>query len=114
VVFGLSVVGCSSSCGKSLITAIIARYFAKKGLKVSPFKVQNMSLNSYPAINGGEIALAQAMQAYSAFTEPLVEMNPILIKPLGENYCEVIVKGRSRGVLTFQEYWSRLKLSQTS
>ncbi len=110
MVFGLSVVGCSSSCGKSLITAIIARYFAKKGLKVSPFKVQNMSLNSYPAINGGEIALAQAMQAYSAFTEPLVEMNPILIKPLGENYCEVIVKGRSRGVLTFQEYWSRLRI----
>ncbi len=102
---GIVIVGTSSSCGKTFIATLLCAYFAKKGYRVAPFKPQNMSLNSYPALDGGEIALAQAMQAYAAGTNPLTAMNPVLLKPLG-GLCEVIIRGKPYAITSFSRYWS--------
>ncbi len=100
----LCVVATSSSAGKSLIVSLILYHLRRRGVRAAPFKPQNMSLNSYPSVDGGEIALAQAMQAFAAGTEPLSCMNPVLLKPLG-GLVEVVLRGRSRGLMSFAEYW---------
>ena len=105
---GLCVVATSSSAGKSIITALLAYHFRRLGYRVAPFKPQNMSLNSYPAVEGGEIAFAQAMQALAAGCMPSVRMNPVLLKPLG-GLVEVVVAGRSLGVMSFHDYWFRVR-----
>ncbi len=105
---GLAVVGTASSVGKTFLTAILLYHFRRRGYSVTPFKVQNMSLNSYPALDGGEIALAQAMQAYVAGAELSSCINPVLLKPVGR-YTEVIVRGKPIGILRFGEYWRSLK-----
>jgi adenosylcobyric acid synthase len=79
----IMVVGTTSHAGKSLITAAICRILARQGHRVTPFKGQNMALNSYVTASGGEIGFAQAFQAWAAQVEPEVEMNPILLKPQG-------------------------------
>ncbi len=104
---GLAIVGTSSSCGKTFIVTLICAYMKKIGVRVAPFKPQNMSLNSYPAVDGGEIALAQAMQAYAAGTEPLTAMNPVLIKPFG-NRSEIILRGKPLSITTFSVYWRNI------
>ena len=78
----LMLLGTSSSVGKSLLTAGLARLFTRRGLKVLPFKSQNMSSNSYVFPDGREISKAQVMQAEACKAEPLAEMNPLLLKPL--------------------------------
>jgi len=105
---GLVVVGTASNVGKTFLTTILLYHFRKRGYRVAPFKIQNMSLNSYPALDGGEIALAQAMQAYVAGSELSSCINPVLLKPLGR-YTEVIVRGKPLGVIRFGEYWSSIK-----
>jgi len=90
----LLVAGTHSDAGKSLVTAGICRWLARNGVRVAPFKAQNMALNSVVARGGFEIGRAQAMQAAAAATEPEVAMNPILIKPSGERHSQVIVMGR--------------------
>ncbi|MEU3194157.1 cobyric acid synthase, partial [Streptomyces sp. NPDC006992] len=78
---GLLVAGTTSDAGKSVVTAGICRWLARKGIRVAPFKAQNMSLNSYVTSDGAEIGRAQAMQAAAARVEPSALMNPVLLKP---------------------------------
>ncbi len=99
----LAVLGTMSSVGKSLLTALIAHHFAQKGLKVSPFKAQNMSLNAF-ATEEGEMAHAQVFQAWAAGREPSVRMNPLLLKPMGNMTSEVIFLGRSEGTLSSADF----------
>ncbi len=87
------VCGTSSDAGKSTFVAALCRCLRERGLSVSPFKAQNMSLNSYVTSDGGEIGRAQAAQAFSAGLEPEVEMNPVLIKPTTDTGAQVIVMG---------------------
>ncbi len=90
----LMVMGTSSSAGKSLITAAICRCFARRGVRVAPFKAQNMSNNSAVCTDGSEIGRSQAFQALAASITPHSDMNPILLKPEGETYSQIILNGR--------------------
>jgi adenosylcobyric acid synthase len=92
-VTGLLVAGATSDAGKSVLTAGICRWLARQGVKVAPFKAQNMSLNSVVTADGGEIGRAQAMQAAAAGVEPEAAMNPVLLKPGGNGTSEVMVLG---------------------
>jgi adenosylcobyric acid synthase len=90
---GLLVAGTTSDAGKSVVTAGICRWLARRGVKVAPFKAQNMSLNSLVTRDGGEIGRAQAMQAAAAGIEPEAAMNPVLLKPGGAGRSQVMVLG---------------------
>ncbi|SFC79093.1 cobyric acid synthase [Streptomyces aidingensis] len=103
---GLLVAGTASDAGKSVITAGICRWLARKGLRVAPFKAQNMSLNSFVTRDGAEIGRAQAMQAAAARTEPSALMNPVLLKPGGERRSQVVLLGRPAGELSARGYHS--------
>ncbi len=92
--------GTGSSAGKSLLVAGVARALARRGLKVAPFKPQNMSNNAAVAADGsGELGRAQALQARAARCAPTVHMNPVLLKPESAEAAQVIVQGRRRGTL---------------
>jgi adenosylcobyric acid synthase len=89
----LMIQGASSSAGKSLLTTALARAFVRRGVDVVPFKGQNMS-NNARVVHGGEIGTAQYLQALAAGIEPDVRMNPVLVKPEGDNQSQVVVLGR--------------------
>jgi adenosylcobyric acid synthase len=103
----LLVAGTTSDAGKSVLTAGLCRAFARRGLKVAPFKAQNMSLNSFVTLDGGEIGRAQAMQAAAAGIEPEAAMNPVLLKPGGERQSHVVVLGRTTGSVSALSYRDR-------
>ncbi|MEY2468987.1 MAG: adenosylcobyric acid synthase [Actinomycetota bacterium] len=90
----LMVCGTTSDAGKSHVTAGLCRVLHRRGVRVAPFKAQNMSLNSYVTSTGHEIGRAQAVQAMAAGVEPEVAMNPILLKPTSETDCQMVVMGR--------------------
>src|SRR3954453_15093245 len=90
----LLVCGTHSDAGKSVVTAGLCRWLRDEGVRVAPFKAQNMALNSVMAPAGSEIGRSQAAQAAAAGVEPEAAMNPILIKPSGEGHSQVIVMGR--------------------
>jgi adenosylcobyric acid synthase len=90
----LLVAGTTSDAGKSVVTAGICRWLAREGVKVAPFKAQNMSLNSMVTRDRAEIGRAQAMQAAACGIEPEAAMNPVLLKPGGERHSQVVVMGR--------------------
>src|ERR1044071_56479 len=85
-----------SNAGKSTIVAGLARALVKRGVKVAPFKPQNMSNNAAVAVDGGEIGRAQAVQARAARMQPSVHMNPVLLKPETDTGAQVIVQGQRR------------------
>ncbi|WP_433473627.1 cobyric acid synthase [Spirillospora sp. CA-142024] len=91
---GLLVAGTTSDAGKSVVTAGLCRWLARQGVKVAPFKAQNMSLNSMVTSDGAEIGRAQYMQAQAAGVEPTAHMNPVLLKPGSDRRSQVVVLGR--------------------
>uniref|UniRef100_A0AB33J8K6 Cobyric acid synthase n=1 Tax=Prevotella sp. GTC17260 TaxID=3236796 RepID=A0AB33J8K6_9BACT len=97
--------GTGSDVGKSVLAAALCRIFKQDGYTPSPFKAQNMALNSYVTPEGLEIGRAQAVQAEAAGLESQVDMNPILLKPQGDHTSQVILNGRSIGNYTAQEYF---------
>src|SRR3990172_3341133 len=101
--------GTGSDVGKSLIVAGLARAHVARGLRVLPFKPQNMSNNAAVAADGGEIGRAQALQARAARVPPSVHMNPVLLKPQSEIGAQIVVQGRVHGRATAAEY-QRIKL----
>lgn len=96
--------GTGSDVGKSLIVAGLCRAFANRGLRVRPFKPQNMSNNAAVTADGGEIGRAQALQARAARVAPSVHMNPVLLKPQSETGSQIVVQGRMVGQAAARDY----------
>jgi adenosylcobyric acid synthase len=96
--------GAGSNVGKSMLVAGIARACVRRGLKVAPFKPQNMSNNAAVTADGGEIGRAQALQALACGLEPLVDMNPVLLKPESEIGAQVIVQGKRFATMKARDY----------
>ena len=112
------ILGTASDVGKSVITAGLCRIFYRSGLRVAPFKAQNMSLNSYVTPDGGEIGWAQAAQAQACGLEPTADMNPVLLKPVSGVGSQVIVQGKVYANLEARQYdaakeliWTKIKAS---
>ncbi|MFD8253371.1 cobyric acid synthase [Streptomyces werraensis] len=101
---GLLVAGTTSDAGKSVVTAGICRWLVRQGVKVAPFKAQNMSLNSFVTREGAEIGRAQAMQAQACRVEPTALMNPVLLKPGGDRTSQVVLMGRPVGEMSARGY----------
>lgn len=107
----LMIQGTCSNAGKSFIVAGICRALRNEGVRVAPFKAQNMSLNSYVTLGGEEIGRAQALQAQACGLEPVAEMNPVLLKPNTHTGSQVILLGKpiaSMEARTYFEYKTRL------
>lgn len=97
--------GAASQAGKSWMATAICRYLRGRGLRVAPFKAQNMSNNSYPCPEGGEIGRAQVAQAEACGLAPHPDFNPILLKPCGEMRSQVVVRGKVWRTLAAREYY---------
>ena len=101
------VAGTASDVGKSVLTAGICRWLARQGIRVAPFKAQNMSNNSVVAPDGAEIGRAQAMQAAACGVPAEAAMNPVLLKPGSDLTSQVVLLGRAVGEATADGYWHR-------
>ncbi len=100
----LMIQGTSSGAGKSLLALALCRIFSNLGYDVVPFKSQNMSLNSAPSIEGGEISRAQYLQALACRKKPSIKFNPILLKPEGNMKSQVVFMGKPIGSVSAKEY----------
>ena len=105
----IMVQGTMSGAGKSLLVTALCRIFRQDGLRVVPFKSQNMALNSYITRDGLEMGRAQVAQAEAAGKEPDVRMNPILLKPSSDTGSQLIVNGRVRGQYAARDYFAMKK-----
>ena len=101
----IMLMGTGSDVGKSLIAAGLCRAFANRGLRVRPFKPQNMSNNAAVTVDGGEIGRAQALQARAARVDPTVHMNPVLLKPETTTGAQIIVQGKRHATMTAKDYF---------
>jgi adenosylcobyric acid synthase len=101
----LMILGSGSDVGKSLVVAGLCRVFRQEGVRVAPFKAQNMALNSFITPEGGEMGRAQVVQAMAAGLAPHVDMNPILLKPTSQVGSQVIVHGRVYGDFPARNYY---------
>lgn len=99
--------GTGSDVGKSVLVAGLCRLFANRGMKVLPFKPQNMSNNAAVTADGGEIGRAQALQAIACRASPSVDMNPVLLKPESDRAAQIVVHGRVQGTLGAEYYRAR-------
>ena len=90
----IMIMGCSSDAGKSFVVTALCRHFANRGVRVAPFKAQNMSNNAAVTPDGAEIGRAQYLQALAARITPQARMNPVLLKPSADTESQVIVMGR--------------------
>src|SRR5262245_54427494 len=102
----LMVLGCTSGAGKSWLVTGLCRWFARQGVDVVPFKAQNMS-NNARVVDGGEIGVAQWLQARAAGVEPDVRMNPVLLKPEADTRSQVVIEGRASAELTAMPWRER-------
>jgi adenosylcobyric acid synthase len=102
----LMIQGTGSGAGKSVIVAGLCRIFRDMGMKVAPFKAQNMALNSFITKEGGEIGRAQALQAEAAGIEPCNDMNPVLLKATGEAGSQVMFNGKVYATMKAEEYYA--------
>ena len=100
----LLVAGTHSDAGKSVVVAGLCRWLSREGVRVAPFKAQNMALNSFVTREGAEIGRAQAMQAAAANVEPEAAMNPVLLKPSAERTTQVVVRGRPWAMASARSY----------
>ncbi len=100
----LMVQGTTSDAGKSALVAGLCRALRRRGVRVAPFKPQNMALNSAVTVDGGEIGRAQAMQAAACGIEPHTDMNPVLLKPNSDKGSQVIVHGRAVAEMEARDY----------
>ena len=106
------VAGTSSDAGKSVLVAGLCRWLHRQGVRVAPFKAQNMSLNSFVTLDGAEIGRAQAMQATAAGIEPTADMNPVLLKPGSDRRSQVVVLGHPEAeadAVGYREHAPRLR-----
>jgi len=103
---GLLVAGTTSDAGKSVVTTGLCRAFARRGVRVAPYKAQNMSNNSMVTSDGAEIGRAQWVQALAARAEPEAAMNPVLLKPGSDHRSHVVVMGRPAGEVTASDWES--------
>ncbi|PAW77718.1 MAG: cobyric acid synthase CobQ [Verrucomicrobia bacterium Tous-C9LFEB] len=104
----ISILGTSSNAGKSWLATAIGALLRRRGYRVAPFKAQNMSNNAYVTLTGGEIGRAQAVQAEACGVVPTVEMNPILLKPTGENGSQLVVMGEAHSHVSGGDYYQRI------
>lgn len=109
----LMVGGTASHVGKSWMATAICRWLFRSGIRVAPFKAQNMSNNSYPCVGGGEIGRAQVAQAYACGLDPSPDMNPVLLKPTSNAGSQVVVQGKVWRNLTAREYYEQHEFLQS-
>ena len=100
----IMLMGTSSHVGKSILTTALCRIFRQEGRRVVPFKAQNMALNSYVTLDGREMGRAQVAQAEAAGLAPMVDMNPVLLKPTGNSQSQVVIMGEPVGNMSAREY----------
>lgn len=108
----LMIQGTGSDVGKSALVAGLCRIFAQDGIRVAPFKPQNMALNSYITAQGGEMGRAQVVQAEAAGVAPHVDMNPVLLKPTTDVGAQVILQGKVHGNMKALEYHAFKKIAR--
>src|SRR5262245_65074173 len=106
----LLVAGTTSDAGKSMVVAGLCRLLARKGIRVAPFKAQNMSKNSAVTTDGGETGRAQAMQARAAGLAPSVRFNPILLKPGSDRTSQLVLRGRVVDTVSAKDYFTHREL----
>jgi len=102
----IAVFGTGSDVGKSLLCTALCRLFANEGIRVAPFKAQNMSNNSWVTCDGGEMGRAQVVQAEAARVIPHVDMNPVLLKPSADTGSQIVLQGKVHGTCTSRDYWN--------
>ncbi|CAG1772640.1 partial Cobyric acid synthase, partial [uncultured bacterium] len=106
----LAVLGTGSDVGKSIVTTALCRIFSRRGVRVAPFKAQNMSNNSGVTPEGLEMGRAQIVQAEAARISPHVDMNPVLLKPTSDVGCQVVLLGTACGNQSARDYHARKEL----
>lgn len=104
----LSVLGTSSNAGKSWLATALCAWLRRQGVRVAPFKAQNMSNNAFATLEGGEMGRAQAVQAAACGLRPVAAMNPILLKPCGQGRSQLVLLGEARETLAARDYYQHI------